>query len=338
MSRIVYSTLLAIAFIVLSAGNKKGKQSEHFPIARQVADTGGGLIEPRNIAPINVGRKRLVVDTPFSPIMAMRLLLPGNYYHVSEHGNGDDTIDLVGWSCRGCAKKKYIGWILNEPILFPTELNITEARDTLHYTDDSGRRHIIMAMASHIGTMVTDDLFIGRYFPVALSLAWFAERNNKWVLTGFTPCIGMFGAFQSLPKLNLIKLGKNNYGCYLDNGNGGPGQVYVHDLHIFGIVNGNVAMVLHDEKVGRVNTPSSTWWYELIPWAGKTNNTWMPITLNLEGTYYKNTPDTEFDWTDHVPEMTKAQLAKDSLNFKVVRKFQFSNGRYRRVSGKLTIQ
>lgn len=306
-------------------------QTTTYPIARQLEYSGYPAVV-KNLAPEAIGKIGLQVPKPFSKATALRILFPANYYRTTALS---DDVDVVVWKCVNCGWRKYEGWIKEEgPYAFPADRNITETGDVLKYTDDSGVKHIIFSFATH-EYQAFDDLHTGRFYSVGMGLAWFKEVNNKWELTAFNPCLGYYGAFQTLPPLKLVKLGKNNYGCYIENGNGGPGQVYTYDLYIFGVVENAIKNILKYPKVMRSNTPSSRWEYTLKPWKGVADSVFMPIRIELNGTYFKETPDTLYDWTDHVPEMTKAQLAKDSMDFKVVRKYQFSKGRYRKMSSKI---
>jgi hypothetical protein len=323
-------TCITVVLFVLFIANAYA-QTITYPIARQLSDTVYPAVA-KNLAPEAIGEIGLQVPKPFSKATALRMLFPANYYRSV--GLSED-LDLVVWKCVNCGWRTYEGWIGEEgPYVFPADRNITETGDVLKYTDESGVKHIIFSFATH-EYQEFDFMRNGRFYSVGMGLAWFKEVNNKWELTAFNPCLGYYGAFQTLPNLKLIKLGKNNYGCYIENGNGGPGQVYTYDLYVFGIVDNVIKKVLQCPKVERSNTPSSRWGCVLKPWKGMADSLFMPVSIELQGTYFKETPDTTYDWTDHVPEMTKAQLAKDSLDFKVVRKYQFSKGRYRKVGSKL---
>lgn len=320
---------VALVFIFIHGGYA---QTTTYPIARQLEDKGYPAAV-KNLAPEAIGKIGLQVPKPFSKTTALRMLFPAYYYRASCL-SGD--VDVVVWKCNNCGWRKYAGWIREEGYYtFPADRNITETGNVLKYTDDSGIKHIIYSFATHEYQSI-DDMHNGRFYSVGLGLAWFKEVNNKWELAAFNPCLGYYGAFQTLPPLKLIKLGKNSYGCYIENGNGGPGQVYVYDLYVFGIIDNVIKKILQCPKVMRSNTPSSRWECTLKPWKGRADGLFMPVSVELNGTYFKETPDTVYDWTDHVPEMNTRQLAKDSLNFKVVRKYEFSKGIYRKVSSKIT--
>lgn len=317
------------------ADNKKGSKSAgRSAIAKDMSATFEGLFTARRLPAPIVGRVGLSVHKPFSKVGALKLLLPGNYYHVAT--DFSDTADYISWYCPSCTPHTFANWPEEQPAEdFPRLSIVTEPCDTLMYTDDSGIKHIIFSFASHTGADIA-DLNVGRFFAVVMGLAWFTEKNNSWVLDDCVTGLGMYGAFQQLPRIELVKLGRNNYGCYLVNSNGGPGQVYVGDLYVFARVNGRSSIVLKEKKVSRSNTPSSDWGMELQPFTGKATAPFMPLQIELSGIYKRVTPDTVYDWTDHPVEMLEKMQARDSLYFKVNRQYIFKNGKYRKIKGTIT--
>ncbi len=223
-------------------------------------------------------------------------------------------------------------------IIFPDTLNVTEAADTLCFTDDSGKKHIIMSLATHGNLDYLIDIRIGHFESVAMGLAWFTEQGDRWVLKNFNPCVGDHGANQTLPPLHLVRLGNNNFGCYIVDGTNAPGGVETDDLYVFGLVHGVPKLLLHEQDVNRKYTRiSSRWSFELKPVKGS-DSAFMPIDVVQQGVNSKYGDEDAFDWADHPKGLSRQQLAQDSLNFKIVRRFQFGNGRYKKVSDRVSVK
>lgn len=294
------------------------------------------LVRPvMNVPAAAIGQPGLSLDKPFNKIKALRKLIPGRYYHLEDYS----TLDLVVWKSNDYKHKRFAGWFIGEPRdIFPfTDCNITEVADTIMFTDDSGARNVIFSFASHASQSV-DDIHTGRYSCAMMGLAWFTEHDNKWVLKYFTPGIGCYGAFQSLPDLNLIKLGKNNYGCYILNSNGGPGQVYYSSMDLFAIVDGKFKIVLTEDAVGRTNTMSSRWYSRLTTLKTQTDSLFQPLSLKIDGNFNRDIPNPEYDTTDSPIELAKAIIGRDSFDFRVTRRFEYSKGKYRKVSSRYKLK
>ena len=335
LPRTVTTVIIVIGLIisVAHAGGKKGVKKKYNPVITNYTEENDVLVRPvMNVPASSIGQIGLTLNKPFNKVRALYGLIPGRRYHVSQYEN-NDTVDLIVWKSNDYTRKKFAGWFLNLPEEdFPYKGgNITEPRDTLMFKDDSGKRNIILSFASHFLRPI-EDLSNGRYSCVMMGLAWFKEENNKWVLKHFTPGIGCYGAFQSTPELHLIKLGTNNYACYILNSNGGPGQVYYSTLYLFAIVNGQFKIVLTEDAVERTNTMSSSWYPQLTTLKTNSDSVIRPLSLKLEGTFNRNIPDPEYDTTDSPIELAKAIIGRDSFDFRVTRRFEFRNGKYRKVS------
>lgn len=266
-------------------------------------------------------------------------MIPGRYYRLSRNEAVDDRLDLIVWKSKNYSKKQFPGWFLNEePEIFPySEGNITQPGQTLTFNDDSGKKNLIFSFATlPLGGI--DDLGNGRYSCVIMGLSWFKEENNKWVLKYFAPGIGCYGAFKTLPAMKLIKLGTNNFGIYIHNSNGGPGQVYYSTLYIHAIVDGQFKMVLQENDVERYNTMSSTWYAQIVPLKSTINHGLQPLLLKLDGEFKRFTSYPEYDTTDSPIELRNAIIGKDSFHFRVTRRFEYSNGKYRKVSTKYKVK
>ncbi|PQJ09024.1 hypothetical protein CJD36_020815 [Flavipsychrobacter stenotrophus] len=341
LSRTVTTVIIVIGLIisVAHAGGKKGVKKKYNLVITNYTEENDVLVRPvMNVPASSIGQIGLTLNKPFNKVRALHGLIPGRRYHVSPDGR-NDTVDLIVWKSNDYTRKKLAGWFLNEPPeIFPFRGgNISMPEDTLLFKDDSGRKNIILSFATHDLAPI-DDLSTGRYACVTMGLAWFREENNKWVLKYFTPGIGCYGAFQSLPKLNLIKLGTNNYACYLLNSNGGPGQVYYSGLYVFAIVDGQVRIVLTEDAVERTNTMSSTWYPHLTTFKTKSDSVFRRLSLKLEGTFNRNIPNPEYDTTDSPIELAKAIIGRDSFDFRVTRCFEYRNGKYRKVSSRYKVK
>lgn len=333
--------LLVWVAVLPSAAQAGGKKGVHGKVhERSVYTEDDILIRPvYNIPAPSLGKQGLRLDMPFNRIKAIRQLIPGRFYRLSRNEDKDDIMELIVWKSKNYGKKQFPGWFLNEePEVFPySRGNITQAGETLTFKDDSGQRNLIFSFATHpLGGI--DDLGCGRYSCVIMGLSWFKEENNKWVLQHFAPGIGCYGAFQTLPAMQLVKLGTNNYGIYIYNSNGGPGQVYYSTVYIHAIVDGQFKMVLRENDVERYNTMSSTWYAQIATIKSPTNSRFQPLLLNLDGEFKRFTSYPENDTTDSPIELRRAIIGKDSFHFRVTRRFEYSNGTYKKISAKYKLK
>jgi hypothetical protein len=332
--------LLVVALLpsMVEAGGKKGVHGKLQE--RSVYTEDDILTRPvLNVPAASIGKLGLTLDKPFNKIKAIRQLFPGHYYHLSRNEDIDDKLDLIVWKSKNYRTKQFPGWFLDElPEVFPYSMgHITQAGQTLTFKDDSGNKHLLLSFATHpLGSI--DDLGNGRYSCVIMGLAWFKEENNKWVLKHFAPGIGCYGSFKTLPPIHLTKLGTNNYGIFIHNSNGGPGQVYYSTLYIHAIVDGQFKMVLKEDDVERYNTMSSTWYSQIVSLKSPVTNGFQPLLLKLDGEFKRYTSYPEYDTTDSPIELRNAIIGKDSFNFRVSRRFEYSNGKYRKVSAKYKVK
>jgi hypothetical protein len=271
------------------------------------------------IIPFDLYKKRNIsLDAPFSADSALTALFPGNYYP------GEET--AVIWSSPATRSRPFPGWFDEEPEIFPSkDSNATRIGTQLDFTDDNGKKCILISFAS---TGFEGDLMrTGRFSCACLGLALFREENNKWVLKNFSPALGCYGSFETLPAISLLKLGKNNFGCYLDNTNGGAGGPFYTDSYVFGLVKGEFSVLLCHIGSGRINAPSE--WKSSFE-GGKGNGEFCDLRCSTEGNYvsYESFKEVEDD-TSNVPAAIKELIkTKEHFNFRIVTDFVFRDGAY----------
>ena len=221
-------------------------------------------------------------------------------------------------------------------IRFPFDANVTGQADTLRFSEARGK-HILLWFATH-DALNCECISCGRFAGVVLGLALFTERIKAWVLSAYSPGVGCFGAFQTMPKVHLLKLGNNNYGCYLLNSNGAGGGAYYSDLFVFAGLSGHFKQVMYVQGVSRYNTPSSNWSISLKNAGKAAKQRFEPIQLELNGTFKRWTPDPDYDSTDAPVGLERYTATTDSFDFSISYRYVFSNGRYHKVSSKATVK
>ncbi len=226
-----------------------------------------------------------------------------------------------------------------EPDVFPFDGNSTISCDVLHYADDDGNACVIMSFSSMQATIAADEtMFSGRFSCAVLGLARFVRMGNRWHLKGFVPSFGCYGAFRNLPAIHIIRLGRNNYGCYLLDCNGGGGGPYWGNLHIFGEVNGRFKELLSVPDVQRTNALDG--WSELIGKADTlVTQPFGDLPLIIKGKYKKwsYTNGSETLIAKCIPvEIRKIIDTADSFDFRISRVYTYRGGVYRLKKTKVT--
>jgi hypothetical protein len=97
-------------------------------------------------------------------------------------------------------------------------------------------------------------------------------------------------------------------------------------------------MVLKEDDVEQYNTMSSTWYSQIVSLKSPVTNGFQPLLLKLDGKFIRNTSYPADDTTDSPIELRNAIIGKDSFNFRVSRWFEYSNGKYRKVSAKYKVK
>ncbi len=277
---------------------------------------------PRNITSASIGAVKAVPGKEFDLTAALKALFPGNYYRYHKYGDSFGKEELVSWRCKDCPTAAFKGWDGDDNEIFPLgEGNMTLCTDTLQYIGDDGSRNVLVAFST-MPVQPLEFMHTGRFSCSIMGLALFRAGNDKWELKYFSPALGCYGAFQSMPDIHLLRLGPNNYGCYLFNTNGGAGGPFYSDLYAFGIVNGKFKKIMEETGVQRFDAGGSEYRAAL---AG--GNTPDAIKMTITGMYSKNL--FENDTTSNLPKELMAYIAaKDSLNFIITREYWFTNGSY----------
>lgn len=276
----------------------------------------------------------LKIPKPFKPEIAMRKLFPGHYYKLPAPYSHDEIVKLVAWSCPSCPKYKYKNYFGDE-VMFPLrDSNETRVSKVLRYTDDSGQKNILVAFSTTEFT--TDLLPCGRFEGAFLSLALFIESDSTWNLKTFAPVLGYYGSFQSLPDVKLLKFGKNNFGCYIDDANGPGGGPFYSNLYVFGRIDGLFKLILEKDLASRTNT-STNWDYKII----LTPSDSLPygkMLVKTTGHYSSDGLDTSSGWDDPkmLPDAIKQTIKnRDNFDFTIQSDYIFNNGKYDFIGSRL---
>lgn len=322
--RSIIALLLLLCSVITFA--QPGKKPEPPPPAEFGVLYKAAGIPPKKIKPAFYNPATLALNNPLSLADALATLYPGAFYRIPDPNVATDTFTLTEWNCPSCPSKLLNGWIVGEKLRFPlADDNQTRWKDTLHFTDDSGRQNLFISFSTTANQEGEDFIPSGRFSCAFMGLAWFMLQNNRWQLKAFSPVVGCFGAFQTLPPIRLIKLGAGNYGCMLMNANGGAGGPYFGDLHVFAPVKKQFHTVLSVNNAECANAGPSGWGSVLT---AVTAGTFGALTLVLDGKYRK----ADFDITGmprSVPAEIKAAAAQqDSVVFKITRSYKFEKGKY----------
>ena len=273
------------------------------------------------------GAQKILPGKTFIPSKALRSLIPGTYYTYTYDYAPRKTERYVVWRCKNGATKKMKGWYDEYPEIYPNkDGNMTLCKDTIRYIADDGSENMLMEISTH-DIQSIDCIYEGRTACAILGLALYTREGDHWLLQSFAPAIGCYGAFQYMPALHLIKLGKNKYGFYLLNSNGGAGGPYYTDLYLVSIVNGKFKVLLSSDGVRRSNTGTSEWNMKISSHPDDTG--YGPVTIRMKGDYSKWS-FMEMDTLSNVPpELQQAITQSDSFNFTITRQFNFRNGSYK---------
>ncbi len=318
------------------------------PPKRAIAQRSSDLPElsPRKIMALPKNKDTLSIPCPFNKVTALKCLFPGRYFRFEAVGR---TVHQEFWTCPKCPKVKVPGTMdgqtadvfenPGEQDVFPFDGNSTISCDVLHYTDDDGNACVIMSFSTTQATIAADEtMFTGRFSCAVLGLARFVRIGNRWRLKGFVPSFGCYGAFRDLPAIHLIRFGRNNYGCYLLDCNGGAGGPSWGNLHIFGEVNGRFKELLSVPDVRRTNALDG--WMEQI---GKADTSFTrpfgDLPLIIEGDYKKwsYTDSNETPLAGCIPlEIRMTVATSDSFDFRIRRVYRYKGDGYHLLKTKVT--
>lgn len=257
----------------------------------------------------------------------LKKLYPGAYYHVPDELYEGRFLNFTAWTCKRCNVRSFPGSFEENVDSFPyTEGNMTRFIDTLQYKDEQGTRHLLISFST-IPVQPLDCITCGRFQSAVLGLAMLTEVKGKWQLTNFAPYLGYYGSFQTLPKIHLIKLGRNNYGCYLSTVNGGAGGPFYGDANVLGIVNGQFRVVLSAMGVSRIGGTPSDWNVKFGNAGGP--NAFEDIPVILKGIVSKAAFEADGDNPDNLPpEIQKDALATAGFHFTITRHYHFNGSTY----------
>lgn len=323
MMRISMLFFLCLCHFMASA-QPEGKKPEPPPPAEFGVLGQQYTARPKKIKPNFYSPAGIALSHPLDVQEALQVLYPGNYYRMPDPNSVRDTFKLVEWACPGCPAKLLNGWIVGEKVRFPlADDNQTRWKDSVHFVDDSGRQNVFLSFSTTANQEGEDFIPSGRFTCAFMGLAWFKLIGDKWSLQAFSPGVGCYGAFQTLPDIQVIQLGKNNYGCMLVNSNGGAGGPYLGDLHVFAPVQKQFKEVLQVDNVECMNAGHSSWAFTVN--ANDINSRFVELQIIIEGTYRKE----DFDvWATPrvVPVEIKPVLTThDHVSFKITRVYKYGS-------------
>lgn len=340
MRTIILMLLLCLQGIGAMA--QPGKKPEPPPPAEFGVLGGTNTAKPKKIKPAFYTPATLTFEAPLLMREVLQALYPGDYYDIPDRKSVKDTFRLVEWNCPGCPAKLLSGWIVGEKLRFPlVDDNQTRWKDSVYFTDDSGHRNVFISFSTTANQEREDFIPSGRFACAFMGLAWLKMREDKWVLQAFSPGVGCYGAFQTLPEIKVVQLGKGNYGCMLANTNGGAGGPYMGDLHVFAPIKKQFSTVLTVENVRCMNAGVSKWDFNIR--AIDMNSHFSDMRLDIKGSYRK--ADFEVWATPRAtPQEIKASLAtRDSMEFTITRTYRYGKDRrgkekYGQVASECSIQ
>ncbi len=267
------------------------------------------------------------VSKPFTPEQAMKKLFPGHYYRLPVPYSHEDIVKLIAWSCPSCPRYKFKDYFYQDVIFPLRDSNETRVSKMLQYTDDDGRKNIIISFST---TEFTSDLLpCGRFSGAFLSLALFTESDSTWNLKVFTPVLGYYGGFQSLPNIQLLKFGKNNFGCYIDDANGPAGGPFYSNIDMFGVVDSQFRVILVERLAAKTNS-SANWDYKIKTSPNDTLS-YNQMLITTTGHYSSEGLDTTSGWDnpDNLPSPIQSIImTRDNFDFTIVSNYLFKDGKY----------
>mgnify|MGYP006921735746 CR=1 FL=1 len=280
------------------------------------------VLETKNISPRSLLPKRLTLPMPFDAGKALRMLIPGHYYHMPIEWTRHDSAHLVEWTCRQCHQTEYEGW--GETSIFPLSENETTLESVQQVTDAEGRNNYFLSLGTT--EKVFPDPTCGRFACGYLGLAWFRQQGNVYDLVAWSPCVGCFGAFQHVPSVHVVLLSPNNYGLYAENANGGAGGPYYGSMHLFGAQNGSFVPMLQIPDTYRGNT--ATGWTATLETAGANK-----LLLKITGDYNKYDYEEEGGINEVSQSLIPNEIKQyaqqtDSFSFVIERKYWYNGHKY----------
>ena len=299
--------------------------------------TGEAGFEAQEVLPAEIGKTKILRGKHFDQVAALKGLFPGTYMKAFNPANEQDSLTLSAWVCKDCRHDTLSGWYGEDSASFPYEEgNITRAADTLMYVDDAGRQNVIVSFSS---VRLQDPEFMssGRFICAVLGLAWYTYEQGQWALKSFSPQLGCYGSFQTLPDLHLIKLGRNNFGCYFLNTNGGAGGPFYSDLYVYASTGDRFRLVMSETGVKRSQFAVSGWDMHID--AADNGGPYGDIQLAINGAYDKKGFEEEQDDEANMP-IEMRQLAKTKGNFRFIirRQYKIAGSMYKQTDTKSDIE
>jgi hypothetical protein len=258
----------------------------------------------------------------------LKTLFPGKFYKYVSPLNEKDSIAFSAWTSPSSAPKAFPQTITDDGALaFPLDKgNQTLIKDFITYSDADGVQHLLVSFSST--EIVPDLLFTGRFSCAVLGLALFSESKGSWVLQAFSPGIGCYGSYQTIPTLHLQKINKTGFGCYFEDINGGAGGPFYGNLFLFAPQGHQFKQVL--AKAGSIRTGSSEGWETTIQCdAASGDSLFSDLKLKTEGNYSLLEFKTSEDDTSNIPRGIKGYAKRiNKFHFEVSEVFKYEDGQY----------
>ncbi len=281
------------------------------------------------------GRVGQSLPDPFVPAKALQQLIPGNCAHFpNKEYDEADKMDLDIWINNSMPRKTFLdGWGQVGAVFPYKDGNVSEPKDTLVFTDDSGFKNIYFAISTHDGCC-TNCMFCGHEVCVTLGLAWYRLERGRWVLKSFNPALGCYGQFQHMPDLHLVKLGKNNFGCYLHYLYGGSGGPYFGDINVFALVNNQFRLVLKKRKEEREDIVSFAE-DESLENSRNPGEKFAPLSVRIKGSFEKFHEPPK---PANAPDQANSNVKMDTCRFNILHTYKFNGRKYVKAGSKVNIK
>lgn len=270
----------------------------------------------------------------FNAAKALFSLFPGRGVQVSEDDNGRKYENIAIWHSPHISKK----WFDDEcgKYQFPTGRPcFTKVYKVVPFKNDSGKQFIYVIFEHNELSSLGPGLYCGIACGACAGIALFAQKQDKWVLTNFSLCVGSYGNHRRLtagPK--VIKLGADNYGLELVSGVNGPGGPSFASTYLYAPMGDAIVEVYGNNcsAVWDFNGRCSSWHTSLIPQKG--DATFNDLHAVIDGDFC--TPKMaggvyeDIDTVGHAPDEVffKTKVA-DSFGYKITKLYHFDGEKYK---------
>lgn len=287
--------------------------------------------------------KQLEWKGSFNIDMAMKGLYPGNYYKV--FGDlGEVRVSLWKSTSHKTVPLFYY-WDMPDSngTPFPdTSKGIgvdTRLLDTAMFKSSDGKMHVLLSTSS-TQAEIFDMILTGRFAGGVLGLAMFDQTEDGWKLRCFDPAVGIYGSFSACPPPQKLMLGKDNFGCIVNNSNGGAGGPYTNEMTVVAIVEGKFKKVFSSDFNFLFNVSGGGWGTKIFSGDPAPKEGFSDILLVTTGEFsLEGYTDDDFGWkytTENAPPILKKAMDKgEAFGFTLTRRYSFDGSKYNEINAEL---